>query len=260
MMKRRKFLQASTAMSCLVGTSALAATVEMAGDGPDYYEQRTYLLKDKSNRQLVSDYLEHAALPTLRRLGIGPIGVFTELGDAPAPEIHLLITYRSLDQFAGSRLAMEADPEYQAAAKEYLSAELNDPAFLRIASSLMVAFDAMPRLTLPEKEPRIFEWRIYESHSEAKARRKIEMFNSGEIPIFVEAGFRPVMFGETLIGPRMPNLKYLLASPSKETNEASWAAFMNHPDWLAMKELPKYRQTVSKVSNTFLIPTEYSEI
>ena len=103
----------------------------------------------------------------------------------------------------------------------------------------MVAFAGMPRLALPGKEPRVFEWRLYESHSEAKARRKIEMFNDGEIPIFVDAGFAPVLFGETLIGPRMPNLKYMLASPSMAAHEAHWAAFRKHPDWLVMKNMPK---------------------
>jgi hypothetical protein len=171
-----------------------------------------------------------------------------------------LVTYRSKEQFAGVRLAMEADREYQSAAADYLGAEQDDPAYQRIQSSLMVAFAGMPRLALPGKERRVFEWRLYESHSEAKARRKIDMFNEGEIPIFVEAGFAPVLFGETLIGPRVPNLKYLLVSPSMEAHKAHWAAFIKHPDWLAMKDLPKYRKTVSKISSTFLAPTKYSEI
>ena len=73
MMKGRQFLWAWTAASCLVGTSALAAVAQRAAEGPDYYEQRTYHLADEGKRQLVSEYLEHAALPAF----------------------HLLVTYRS---------------------------------------------------------------------------------------------------------------------------------------------------------------------
>jgi hypothetical protein len=259
-MKRRQFLQTSTAATCLVGTSALAAVAGQGVEGPDYYEQRTYQVANEAKRQLVSDYLEHAVLPALRRQGIGPVGVFTELGEAATPAIHLLATYRSLEQFAGARLAMESDREYQTAAADYLGTQQKDPAYRRIQSSLMVAFAGMPRLTLPGKEQRVFEWRLYESHNEAKARRKIDMFNEGEIPIFGEAGFTPVLFSETLIGPRVPNLKYMLASPSMEAHEAHWDAFKKHPDWLAMKKLPKYRKTVSTISSTSLAPTEYSEI
>ena len=49
-------------------------------------------------------------------------------------------------------------------------------------------------------------------HSEAKAGRKIEMFNDGEISIFDETDFETVsFFGELFIGSVRPNLKYLLA-------------------------------------------------
>ena len=264
MLKRREFLQASTAASCLLGTSALAVAAEdSAGDaagGRDYYEHRIYQLPDVGKRELVGDYLRNAMLPALRRLGIGPVGVFTELGDAPTPSIHVLITYPTLEKFAGARFAMEADPEYQAAAADYLGADPNDPAFGRIRSSLLVAFSGMPRHAMPESKPGVLEWRVYESASESRSRRKIEMFNNGEIPIFAEAGFTPVLFGEMLVGPRIPCLCYLLASPDMQAHEAHWAAFQQHPAWLAMKDLPEYRMTVSKLSNTFWAPTDYSEI
>ena len=84
-MKRRQFLQTSTAASCLLGTSALAAAAQHAAEEFDYYEQRTYQVADEGKRQLVSEYLEHAALPAFRRLGIGPVGVFTEQGDTATP-------------------------------------------------------------------------------------------------------------------------------------------------------------------------------
>ena len=97
-------------------------------------------------------------------------------------------------------------------------------------------------------------------HSEAKAGRKIEMFNDGEIPIFREAGFETVFFGESLIGSGIPNLKYLLAAQDMEANRAGWKAFVGHPDWKAMKDLPKYADTVSHIDKQFLVPTSFSEV
>ena len=95
-----------------------------------------------------------------------------------------------------------------------------------IESTLLVAFVGQPRLVIPKQALRLLEMRTYQSHSEAKARRKIEMFNDGEIPIFREVGFETVFFGESLIGTGLPNLKYLLAAPDIESNQACWRAFV----------------------------------
>jgi hypothetical protein len=135
-----------------------------------------------------------------------------------------------------------------------------NPAFSRLESSLMVAFDGMNQLAIPQGDPQHYELRIYESYSEAKARRKIEMFNNGEIPIFVDAGFQPVFFGETLIGPLVPNLKYMLASSDAKAHQAAWSKFGSHPDWVAMKDLPRYADTVSHNTSIALTPTEFSHV
>ena len=52
-------------------------------------------------------------------------------------------------------------------------------------SWLLLAFAGMPHLNIPElsqkKAQRILELRTYESFSEERAMKKVEMFNSGEI-------------------------------------------------------------------------------
>ena len=54
----------------------------------------------------------------------------------------------------------------------------------------MRPFETVPKLELPfgggeaGRRSRIFELRTYESHSEKASKKKIEMFNSGEIAIF----------------------------------------------------------------------------
>lgn len=260
-MKRRDFLQASAVATCLAGTTAWSA--ETARPEPEYYEWRTYRFGDRASPNYfprVLHYLEQAALPAWRRLGIGPVGVFTETGEKAGPSVHVLIIYKTIEEFAGACTALESDADYATAASDYLAATMGDPAFERIESSLMVAFAGMPQLAVPARKPRVFELREYQSHSEAKARRKIEMFNNGEIPIFPEVGFENVFFGETLIGARLPNLKYMLAAESREANAAGWEAFKAHPKWLAMKDLPEYADTVSGIVQTYLLPTEFSQI
>ena len=110
-------------------------------------------------------------------------------------------------------------------------------------------------------KPRIFELRIYESHSEAAALKKIEMFNEGgEIAIFDKVGLRSVFFGQTLIGQRQPNLVYMTVHQDMAAREKTWEDFRNSPDWKALSTNPVYANTVSATTVVFLRPTAYSQI
>lgn len=228
--------------------------------GRDYYEWRTYRVENTDQQERVIEHLETAALPAWKRRGVGPVGVFTEIGEGATPAVHVLLTFDSPARAASLRAGVQADPAYREAAADYLAAAKDDPAFARIESTLMVAFTAQQRIVAPRRGPRVFEMRTYESHSEAKAARKIEMFNAGEVPIFRDAGFETVFFGESLVGPSLPNLKYMVASPDMGANEASWEAFRVHPEWKALKAQAKYANSVSRNVKLFLVPTPFSEI
>jgi hypothetical protein len=258
-MQRRDFLTAS-AVTAAAASLPVAAHAQAPADGREYYEWRTYRATDAEHRQRIGDYLEKAALPAWKRMGLGPVGVFTETGDGATDAVHVLLVYPSLEKFAAAREALESDAEYLKAGADYLAAKKDDPAFERIQSSLMVAFAGMPRLAVPQGKPKVFELRTYESHSEERARRKIDMFNNGEIPLFVEAGFENVFFSETLVGDRLPNLKYMLAAPDMDANKAGWRKFTSLPGWLAIRDLPEYKDTVSKATPLFLEPMPFSQI
>ena len=61
----------------------------------------------------------------------------------------------------------------------------NDPVYLRIESSLMVPMEGLPKLEKGDSsKPRLFNLRTYESHNERASKKKIEMFNKGELAIF----------------------------------------------------------------------------
>ena len=257
---RRRFLATSAAAAGALSSAASSSQAADNRGARQYYEWRVYRLSDASQQQRVLRYLESAALPAWSRLNIGPVGIFTETGDKAAQDVHVLLTFSSPAQFLGERVGLESDSEYLQAADAYLATGKDDPAFARISSTLLVAFAGQPQLQPPRRRSRVLELRTYQSYSEAKARRKIEMFNDGEIPIFRKAGFETVFFGESLIDAELPNLKYLLAADDLDANRAGWQAFINHPDWIAMKDLPKYADTVSHIDKVFLVPTKFSEV
>ena len=180
----------------------------------------------------------------------------------------MLIVHKSLDAFGSMPGQLDADAEYQKAAAPYLNVEAAAPAFVRMDASLLRPFESMPKLELPfgggdnARRPRIFELRTYESHSEKAARKKIEMFNSGEIAIFRRAGMSPVFFGETLIGANMPNLTYMLVYEDMAAHDKQWSAFAADPEWKKLSTTPGYTdpEIVSNISNTYLRPTAYSQV
>jgi hypothetical protein len=184
-MKRRDFIKSTVGIAALTGINTIQATAAPAGR--DYYELRAYRLKDASKMQPLMSYLEKAAIPALNRLGIQPVGVFTEIEPQPKPSVFVLLPSPSIETLSGHTLKLNNDSEYLKAGTDYLNVTKSDPAFERIDSWFFLAFAGMPKLEQPayskERKARIFELRTYESHSELKAQNKVDMFNAGEIDV-----------------------------------------------------------------------------
>jgi len=133
-------------------------------------------------------------------------------------------------------------------------------------SSLMLAFEGWPKLTVPpvtaQRGKRMFELRIYESPSDQDHRRKVEMFNGGEFAAFEKAGFWQVFFGDTVAGPRMPNLAYMLGFEDLAGRDRMWKAFGASEEWKKLSSSPRYNfeEIVSSITNVILSPASYSQI
>ncbi len=256
------------AAASVSGSQGTSGTSPADARQAEYYELRHYHLRRGPGQTLVDAYLRSAAVPAWRRAGAGPVGIFSVMIGQDSPGFYVLLVHKSLDAFASLASRLSADAEYQRAAAPYLSVEAASPAFVRIDSSLMRSFEGMPKLEVPfegtatPKRSRIFELRTYESHSERAARKKIEMFNNGEIAIFRRAGLTPVFFGETLIGSEMPNLTYLLVYEDMAAHDRQWSAFSADPEWKKLSTTPGFTdpEIVSNISNLYLRPTAYSEI
>lgn len=267
-MKRRTFIKSSLAATALTGLTSTAVTTMAAESGNtagrDYYDLRTYRLKNADDQKLLDGYLENAAIPALNRMGVKAVGVFTESESREHRAVHVLIPYPSIELFASATARLSEDPEYQRVGADYLSSTKTKPAFDRIDSWLLLAFADMPRIKLPAysrgRKPRIFEIRIYESHSESKAIKKVDMFNAGEIGAMRDAGLGPIFFGQALSGANLPHLTYMLSAENLEAHKEHWSAFGKHPVWNRLKGDPQYADTVSKITNYFLVPTSYSQI
>ena len=255
---------ATSSVDSVPTNPVVVASVPGKTEAREFYELRVYKIFDFEKQQLAEQYIENALLPALDRLGLSRVGVFTNLDDENDHSIYMLIPFTYIEQFVGLSDALFADERYRAAAKPYFDRPLKNPVFARIESRLMRAFQGMPVIELPEAtksgQPRIFELRLYESHTEEHARRKVEMFDEGEIQLMRDVKMGPVFFGETLTGPDVPNLIYMLSASDRESHKEHWQAFLAHPKWDRMKNLEPYKDTVSKIKNWFLRPTSYSQL
>jgi hypothetical protein len=266
-MKRRSFVKASlvtgAAATIIPSASMASSVIDQHKSESQLYELRIYILKSDTQQKLVEDYLKNAAIPALNKLGVKNVGVFTELKHAEQTKIYVLIPYNNLADFMHITDNLDKDKAYQQQGSAYLNTPASEPAYERIESSLLKAFTHMPQLALPGTQSRIFELRQYQSATENAGKKKIEMFNDkGEIDIFKRLGFKPVFFGETLIGSLRPNLTYMVTFDDMAGHDSHWKTFVDDPEWKKISVVPEYADAklVSKITSTFIIPTAYSQI
>ncbi|MEN6577490.1 MAG: NIPSNAP family protein [Phycisphaerales bacterium] len=259
-MNRREFL--------VTGVAGLAATnIADTSEGSSgtssrqFFEWRQYHLRTGTAKNLVGDFLKNVGIAAMNRIGIKSVGVFNPVYGPSKPTLHVLLVHDSLDSVLQASSRLLADPEVREKGAAFIDATLTDPAYVRCESSLLAAFSHMPKIEPPTFKERIFELRIYESHSIKAGKKKIEMFNEGgEIAIFRKTGLNPVLFGETIIGQNQPNLTYMLAFKDMVDRDQRWQVFRDDPDWKKLSADPAYKDTVSNITDIILRPTDYSQI
>lgn len=266
-MKRREFLATSFAASALAGAEPAAKLIaEEPKMAREYYELRLIHLRRGPGVERMHTFLREALVPGLNRAGVSPVGVFEVAVGPASPTVYLLAPFSTLDVWAETDEKLSKDQTYLQAGAAVINTPSSDPAFVRMESSLLQAFEGMPKLEVPagaaEHRPRLFELRTYESHSTKAHYKKIEMFNTGEIPIFRRTGLQPMFFGDTLIGAQQPQLTYMLVFENEEARDKNWARFVADPDWKKLSTTPGFTdaETVSSITNTLLRPTAYSQI
>jgi hypothetical protein len=249
-----------------MAASAWAVPQAAPGKTREYYLLRRYSLQRGAQQKLADAFLHEAFIPALNRLAIAPVGVFSADIGPESPSLYVLMPSLSVETLVTADFRLEQDADYLKAGAAFLNTAAKDPAYARMESSLMAAFEGWPRLALPpataERRSRLFELRTYESATDQNHKRKVEMFNSGEFDVFQRAGFWQVFYGDTLVGPRLPNLTYMIGFPDLGERTRMWKAFGSDPGWKKLSGAARYNfeEIVSNITNVILSPTSYSQI
>ena len=241
-------------------------SISSFGQNEEFYQLKTYTLKNENQEKRVDAYLEHAFLPALKRMGIESVGVFKVRPDKykVSDKIYVLIPFSTLAQFDRMETMLAVDKTYLSAGAEYINATHENTAYERISSVLMRAFPDMPKMKpTPVDGPRterVYELRSYESPTEAMYRRKVRMFNEGgEIELFEHLGFNAVFYADVISGDHMPNLMYMTTFTNTDQRNALWKNFVNSEKWKEISVMDEYLNTVSHSDIHLLYPTAYSD-
>lgn len=251
----------------LVALFATGSTLSAAPPAKQmYYEIKIYRISSASQAATTDSYLKDAFIPAMHRAGVSKVGVFKpiEADTAYGKMIYVFIPFKSSDQYFQTLSALEKDQTYKQSGKNFLDAPYNAPPFIRYESVFLEAFSFMPEFRAPAfstpPSERIYELRSYESATEAKADKKIHMFNEGgEIAIFEKIKANAVFYAKVLLGSQKPRLMYMTSYADMKAHDECWAAFRAHPDWVSLRAKEEYQNTTSKTRAYLLHPTDYSD-
>ena len=258
-MNRRNFFFTSAAAA--IAHSARAADPA----GTAIIELRRIQLRNSpdNQRQRNNEFLREQAA-ALGRAGAGPVGAFSSTIAPNGPFLLTLAAYPTLAAMEQVQSKLAADAVYQKALDTFNGQPgLN---YERMESSLLRAFAGYPAVIPPandgKRPARLFEVRTYESNNTSTLRRKIKMFNDGEIGAFQRAGGQPVFFGETIAGPNQPSLTYMLSYEDLAGRDKVWKAFGADPEWQKLRTTPGLSdaEIVSNISNFLVSPLSFSQI
>jgi hypothetical protein len=259
-LERREFVTSAIAVAgaALSGGEGRA----MAQSTQEFYQLRKYALQNGPQLALTQAYFAQALIPALNRMGMTPVGAFKLDIGPETPTFYLLVPASSVEVLATVDQRLAQDGEFMKASAAFWGAPSSAPPFVRVETSLLSAFSGWPKLVAPKKEKRIFQLRTYESASHAAHIRKVQMFNEAEIAIFTKSGLTTVFFGDTLIGPRMPSLTYMLTFADVSDLLKKWAVFGSDPAWKDLSHRPGNTdaEIVSNISNLYLSPLDCSQI
>ncbi|WP_260703242.1 NIPSNAP family protein [Edaphobacter flagellatus] len=247
--------------------SALLTTQARAAESPrSFLELTTWRLhnSDENQSKRVADYLESGLFPALTRAGAKPVAALSNLIGPDGPSLFSIVQYASMGAMQDALAKLSEDEAHEKASQQ-LAAGPGLP-FVTTESSLLHSLAVMPEAVLPTdaagRPARVFELRTYQSQSIAARKKKIGMFNNGEIGVFQRLGMRPAFIGESVIGTRQPNITYMLSFDSLAEREKHWSAFGSDPEWKKLSSPPELKdsQIVANISNIMLRPLPFSPL
>lgn len=267
MMNRRSFLVKNFTVAAL-GSAALESAAsspatqakEEASVPAAYYQFVTLRLQFGEQIGRTLGWFEKRAFPLFEKHKLGAVGIFTVDVGAAIPSVLGIFKYSSLAEMEATWARLSADPDWAAAHAEL---DAGGAAYYREDISVLRATPFSPPLkAVAPGDPthKIYELRVYESPTVRQLGYLHERFAGGEIEIFHKSGIHPVLYADTVIGPNMPNMAYLIPFENEESREKGWAAFRSHPDWPKLRDESVRRggEIVRNITNMILSPASFS--
>lgn len=246
--------------------TCFAASSQHSNTNYHFFELKVYEFKTIEQEKVLDQFLAKAYLPFLHKSGIQHVGVFGLHNNDTVlnKKLFVLIPHVSLASIPVLQKSFLTDKAVLENGKDYIDAQSSNPAYNRITTYVLEGFRFAPFLMLPKLKSnhndRIYELRSYESASEKKYWKKVEMFNEGgEIDIFARLNFNAIFYAEVISGPTMPNLMYMTSFENMDDRNEHWKAFSNDAKWKELLSMKEYDQTVSKNVTLFLKAKPYSD-
>ena len=260
-MKRRSFLK-NSAMAAGAATLTVPAfgSTNAAPNAKSIFELRIYHISRAGNaKNNLEQYIKGALIPFLNKRNV-KLSAFNEYSLEEPAKLYILLAYPDQTAYFSTLAEMMTDEAFLKASESYNKIAASDAVYTRYETFLLDAFDSFPALSVPSEKKGLFELRIYESANEDAGRRKILMFNSEEIALFLKVGLQPVFFGKILAGEYMPALIYMVGFKDMAERDANWGKFGSSEEWKKMSSKAEYADSVSNIHKIFLTPTEYSVV
>jgi hypothetical protein len=233
----------------------------------DFYQMRIYHCTDLKQVTQIEEYAGKQLLPYLHKNGIKHVGIFTPVNNDTLRDkkLFIWIPYSSLEQMKTVEHKFEStdafgnDPLIHNDSSGALSPYGRIEVSLSSAFRFMTSYD--PKTHFPRSPDNIYEYRSYESATEALHLRKVHMFNEGgEIPLFKRLGFDALFYSRVIAGPRMPNLIYITRFSNMEERNNHWKQFSADPEWKTLSSMPKYANSVSAAEIILMKASSYSDL
>jgi hypothetical protein len=258
-MDRRAFLGAMAASS-LTGVHAAQG---QAAKKPGCYVVNHYRLQLGSQGTRLSDYLGKTYLPAVARAQGGPSLVLEAQLSEHLPLVTVIDAFAGVEQAFGLRDKLQADKVFQDGTDAWQAGP--DRPFESLTTELLEATSFAAEFAPtnpPPKSPRVYEMRIYQTHTAKELRGLVERFAEAEAKILARAGSQLVMFGVPVFGNDRPNLTWMLAFDDMASREKFSAAFAADPEWAALRKqsLERYGQIPSYRRLTLYRSAAYSKI
>jgi len=233
-MDRRSFVESMAGVGMLAAQSGASAQAQEAGRKTRLYRLDYFYYHQGDQTARLTDFLT-ATAPIIAKQ-VPTVGVFSAVLAPHAQTMLVLTGYSSVEEMEAASRAVAEDPTYRKAHDEL--EKYPEGSYDSLQRVLLQATDFSQEIVpLAEKpkSPRYFEVRIYHSPTGRQLGLVHERFAKAEIAIFHRSGVHPILYADTIIGPEMPNLTYVIPFATLADREKAWDAFNADPEWAKVR-------------------------